>query len=97
MKRGGDGKFYRAFTCLEGIRNEALDGRVGTMAIERIVKPNYAKLSETLKEAPAENPPAPNQPFSSDSTPGKSPIIQKAQAGFVGKLRRPGGRFVRGW
>jgi phage terminase large subunit GpA-like protein len=98
MKRGGDGKFYRAFTCLEGVRNEALDGRVGTMAIERIVKPNYAKLSETLKEAPAENPPAPGQHLPPDSMAGKSPTFSREQGFSVrGKLRRPKGGFVRGW
>jgi hypothetical protein len=97
MKRGGDGKFYRAFSCLEGVRNEALDGRVGTMAIERIVKPNYAKLEETLgmKKAPTFQPaPDPNPP----STAEKSPIIQRPQASFVrGKLRPRRGGFVRGW
>jgi phage terminase large subunit GpA-like protein len=48
MKRAGDGKFYRAFCCEQGIRNEALDARVGTMAAERIRKPNYGKLAAEL-------------------------------------------------
>jgi hypothetical protein len=48
MKRAGDGKFYRWFFCEKDVRNEGLDGRVGTMAIERIVKPNYAKLAEEM-------------------------------------------------
>jgi len=97
MKRGGDGKFYRAFTCIEGVRNEALDGRVGTMAIERIVKPNYGKLGETLaiKGAPALSAPAP-EPIVR-STPENSPFTHKTQGGFVRKLRRPGAGFVRGW
>jgi phage terminase large subunit GpA-like protein len=97
MKRGGDGKFYRAFTCLEGVRNEALDGRVGTMAIERIVKPNYAKLGEALgiKEAPTFQP-APD--LIPRSVAEKSQKTGKPQASFVrGKLRPRRGGFVRGW
>jgi phage terminase large subunit GpA-like protein len=88
MKRAGDGKFYRAFTCAEGIRNEALDGRVGTMAIERIVKPRYAKLNEILK---ASSGPGSEKP---------EPAAQKTPpASFVAKAVRPrrGQGFVRGW
>ncbi len=99
MKRGGDGKFYRAFTCVEGVRNEALDGRVGTMAIERIVKPNYGKLGEALGQKEAqllEKQIAGPEPIIR-STPGNSPITQKTQGGFVRKLRRPGSGFVHGW
>jgi phage terminase large subunit GpA-like protein len=48
MKRASDGKFYRWFSCDDGVRNEALDGRIGTMAIERIIKPKYAKLAIDL-------------------------------------------------
>ena len=97
MKRGGDGKFYRAFTCEVGVRNEALDGRVGTMAIERIVKPNYTNLSEVLGVGKAPDPcaggPAPIlRPIAENS-----PVKHKTQAGFVRKLRRPGSGFVRGW
>jgi len=98
MKRGGDGKFYRAFTCIEGVRNEALDGRVGTMAIERIVKPNYAKLGETLKETQLleKQIAGPGQPIS-DQRPENRPFTRKTQGGFVRKLRRPGSGFVHGW
>lgn len=96
MKRGGDGKFYRAFTCAEGVRNEALDGRVGTMAAERIVKPNYAKLAEMLG-APAIEADAPALQ-GSDSTPQKSAGSAKAQASFVRRaIQRRRGGFVRGW
>jgi phage terminase large subunit GpA-like protein len=90
MKRAGDGKFYRAFSCAEGVRNEALDGRVGTMAIEGIVKPNYGKLSEILNSegATVVEPPARSAPpASQDSKPARS---------FVRGSRNRGG-FVRGW
>lgn len=59
MKRAGDGKFYRAFFCDNGVRNEALDGRVGTMAAERIVKPNYKKLAELYPATKVEEVKAP--------------------------------------
>jgi phage terminase large subunit GpA-like protein len=93
MKRGGDGKFYRAFTCAEGIRNEALDGRVGTMAIERIVKPRYAKLAIDfgLKEPAAKSEAPPEKP---------QPDETKSKASFVAQAippRRRGRGFVRDW
>jgi len=107
MKRAGDGKFYRAFSCDDGIRNEALDGRVGTMAIERIVKPNYAKLSEELKVKGGDASCQPtNQTTTEEQTrSGKAaPTVRSAGAAsskrsFVRRARqfpRPGG-FVRGW
>jgi hypothetical protein len=92
MKRAGDGKFYRAFTCDEGVRNEALDGRVGTMAIERIVKPNYARLSAefSIETREPEDPPAAIE----------SPKGKKSKGGFVGRFlptTRRGKGFIRGW
>jgi len=94
MRRAGDGKFYRAFTCDEGVRNEALDGRVGTMAIERIVKPNYSRLNEFLKEGsdPVEENPEPPAPT--------APAADGLKGGFVGRAlptTRRGKGFTRGW
>jgi phage terminase large subunit GpA-like protein len=84
MKRAGDGKFYRAFFCENGVRNEALDGRVGTMAAERIVKPNYKKLAIELAVTPKiEAPAAPK------AAPEPRRFVRKA-------IQRRGG-FARGW
>jgi phage terminase large subunit GpA-like protein len=100
MKRAGDGKFYRAFSCDDGVRNEALDGRVGTMAIERIVKPNYAKLAEELAVKEKEDLSGKQESRKEESTARQSlapPAGQKRS--FVRSarpFRRPGG-FVRGW
>jgi phage terminase large subunit GpA-like protein len=107
MKRAGDGKFYRAFFCDNGIRNEALDGRVNTMAIERICKPNYKKLSEELAvkekggDASCQNA-TPEQESrrlhtGSNAAPTSDPEGAATKRPFVrGGRRRPGG-FVRGW
>ena len=48
MVKAGDGKFYRCFSCPEGVRNEALDIRVIALALERIRKPKYAQLAIEL-------------------------------------------------
>lgn len=95
MKRAGDGKFYRAFYCAEGIRNEALDGRVGTMAVERIVKPNYAKLSKILGDPE----PAGAQDPGETAPASESDAQTKKKTTFVQGASRPrrGGGFVRGW
>ncbi len=87
MKRAGDGKFYRAFGCDKDVRNEALDGRVGTMAIERIVKPNYARLAEEMGNGDR---PDCNQ-SAKESLPSTLPPRR-----FIPPNRRPGS-FVRNW
>jgi phage terminase large subunit GpA-like protein len=95
MRRAGDGKFYRAFTCDEGVRNEALDGRVGTMAIERIVKPNYSKLNQTLMD--------PGEGDASDREPpanSPAPAATEGKRLFVSRALPPARRgkgFVHGW
>ncbi len=89
MKRAGDGKFYRAFFCDKGVRNEALDGRVGTMAAERIARPNYARLAETLSGGGM-------GPDSNRAAQESLPATPPTQRPFVQPLRRRGG-FVRGW
>jgi len=48
MERAGDGKFYRCFSCDQGVRNEPLDIRVMAEAICRIRKPNFARLAQDL-------------------------------------------------
>jgi phage terminase large subunit GpA-like protein len=95
MKRAGDGKFYRAFFCEKGVRNEALDGRVGTMAAERIVKPNYKKLAEFY----AVNVPkkAQNAEEIKPNSEQKENVLHGTKRRFVrGTIKRPGG-FARGW
>jgi phage terminase large subunit GpA-like protein len=111
MKRAGDGKFYRAFSCDDGVRNEALDGRVGTMAIERIVKPSYARLSEELaikenssgeqsdEAASRGTSGGGNMPDVAGQPKGKAHQAPPARS-FVQRARSPfrrSGGFVRGW
>jgi phage terminase large subunit GpA-like protein len=95
MKRAGDGKFYRAFFCENGVRNEALDGRVGTMAAERIVKPNYKKLAEFY----AVNVPKKAQDAEEikPNSEQKENVLHGTKRRFVSStIKRPGG-FARGW
>ena len=89
MKRAGDGKFYRAFFCDNGVRNEALDGRVGTMAVERIVKPNYKRLAEELAVKTAGDLAKKSNDSGDTLTPSPAPFR------FVQRAGR--GSFVRGW
>ncbi len=53
MRQAKDGKYYRWFSCDQGVRNEPLDISVGCLAFCKIRKPNFAKLAEELaiKEA----------------------------------------------
>jgi phage terminase large subunit GpA-like protein len=98
MKRAGDGKFYRWFHCDQGIRNEALDARVGTMAAERIVKPNYKKLAEELAlVTQASSPVSASSAVTQASPPAPSQPNNPQSKRFVRQFRaRPGG-FVRNW
>ncbi len=91
MKRAGDGKFYRAFFADKGVRNEALDGRVGTMAAERIARPNYARLSEHLSGGAVIGSPDQGQVQPKDKA-----VTAPPARPFVRAYRRRGG-FVRGW
>ena len=59
-RQARDGKWYKWFGCEQGVRNEALDGAVGCMAAERILKPNYTKLEVE---------------FSVDGVPGKAEVL----------------------
>lgn len=91
-RQGRDGDWHKWFGCEQGVRNEALDGAVGCMAAEKILKPRYAKLAEELAARDASKPstsPTPNvqKPAKDGQKPQPRP--------FVGP-RKPGG-FVRGW
>lgn len=87
MQKAGDGKFYRCFTCAEGVRNEALDIRVLALAIERIRKPNYAKLAEEMGGEMVLN------PIKNEATP--TPALPPRRS-FVHN-NKPGRSFIRGW
>jgi phage terminase large subunit GpA-like protein len=93
MKRAGDGKFYRAFSCENGVRNEALDARVGTMAAERIVKPRYVKLAEEM--AVSGDRPQLVQTKTEEVAPIEPATQRKPR--FVHPLVRRKGSFVQGW
>jgi phage terminase large subunit GpA-like protein len=95
MKRAGDGKFYRWFFCENGVRNEALDGRVGTMAAERIVKPNYKKLAEEL--AVKENISLCDKPIISQKQDAPAPITPPPARRFVRRMIPRKGGFARRW
>ena len=94
-RQGRDGQWHKWFGCEQGVRNEALDGAVGQMAIAKILKPNFDRLARELavnkdaatsnKSAPAVNKPAPNP------APSRS-FVQRV-------IHRPGaGRnFVTSW
>jgi phage terminase large subunit GpA-like protein len=56
------------------VRNEALDVRVGNMAVREIVNPNYEKLAEYLRQQAA----AMQRPQPSEAAPEKKAVIQRA-------------------
>ena len=95
-RQARDGKWYKWFGCEQGVRNEALDGAVGCMAAERILKPNYEKLA---LEFPADGKSEPAESAKTKTTP---PADSKPVRSFVsGKMtgggsRRAGG-FVGSW
>ena len=98
MKKAHDGKFYRFFSCDNGVRNEALDGRVGTMATERIVKPNYAKLAEEYAVSDGQSAAAEAQKEA--LLLGKEEHVKKPEQQhrrFVHPLVRRNKNFVGGW
>lgn len=106
MKKAGDGKWYRAFSCDQGVRNEALDGRVGTMAAERIAKPKYAKLALELKVeiGPDGKPVHVVAPGTQPTAPAEQTAKIRPVRSFVGRGlgkggpgRPGGGGFVGGW
>lgn len=99
MQKAGDGKYYRCFTCAEGVRNEALDIRVGSLAIIRIRKPKLPQLAEELRVLkPGEKP----GKSSANAKPTEKPagkVCPQTSKGFVRKVL-PGARtggFVGGW
>lgn len=94
MERAGDGKFYRCFRCEQGVRNEALDIRVMSLALVRIRKPNFPKLAQDLALRDPNAPASANQkPETSNQKPSSPP-----RRGFVGKaIRHPGQGFVKRW
>jgi phage terminase large subunit GpA-like protein len=92
MQKANDGKFYRCFTCEQGVRNEPLDLRVLALAIERIRKPKYAKLAIDL----AVPDPGSSDAGKSAQTPVSKPAPAKATPRkFVGQGNKGG--FVSGW
>ena len=101
-RQARDGKWYKWFGCAQGTRNEALDGAVGCMAAERILKPNYAKLaveySGDAAKGTAEVLPKP-EVSSRDAVSPKAaarPVRSFVGGGFSKGGGRSGG-FVGGW
>ena len=104
MKKARDGKWYRAFSCAQGVRNEALDGRVGTMAAERIHKPKYAKLALELRvEIGPDGKPVHVVDFeASAAAKAEEPVVatrppRSFVTGGVSKAGPRRGGFVSGW
>jgi phage terminase large subunit GpA-like protein len=93
MKRANDGKFYRWFSCENGVPNEALDGRVGTMAAERILKPRYAKLARELATDQGQGESSPDtdkarlKPSSEPRKPVSRSFAQAKKGNFVNNWR----------
>jgi phage terminase large subunit GpA-like protein len=92
MQKAGDGHFYRCFHCDEGVRNEALDIRVGAEALVRIRKPKFAKLAEELAVPDDGKQPVP----AASSEPEKITAPQK-KSNFVRRGRRGPGGWMKGW
>jgi phage terminase large subunit GpA-like protein len=94
-RQGRDGQWHKWFGCEQGVRNESLDGAVGCMAAEKILKPKYALLAVELRvPEPGEKAgkPAPS-PAASEKPVGKP----APRRGFVTQgVKRVGG-FVGGW
>jgi phage terminase large subunit GpA-like protein len=98
MKRAGDGKFYRAFSCDDGVRNEALDGRVGTMAAERICRPNYKKLAEDLAvKSESENQEAAESVPPQRRDPTRKKFVSTGRSPWRSGPQRRGGFVRRSW
>lgn len=100
MKKAGDGKWYRAFSCEQGVRNEALDGAVGTMAAVAIHRPKFAKLAIELEVKISEDGKTIMQ-VPDGGKPTKEPTPRPTRSfvsrGFSkGSAARTGG-FVQGW
>jgi phage terminase large subunit GpA-like protein len=97
-RQGRDGNWHKWFGCEKGVRNEALDGTVGCMAIEKILRPNYSKLARELRVLePGEKPTPIASPGNTPDASGKSPTASKPVRRFVNPGGAKPGGFVSGW
>jgi phage terminase large subunit GpA-like protein len=102
-RQGRDGDWHKWFGCEQGVRNEALDGAVGCLAAEKILKPRYDKLAlefEVGKPSPQPGKASPNDvQTSSNQKPETSNVKPASPRSFVqkGSSIRPGRGFVSGW
>ena len=89
------GELVKVWSLRDGyVRNEALDIRVGNMAVREILNPNYAKLAEHLRAAmeKPELPPEPPQPVEIEQEPPKGKVARtrpvKRGSGFVSRWKQ---------